>query len=137
MAKTKSKGTAIKLDIATVFTTIAGNINIDGPDPEVKTYDATALDGGVGEERKPTGYVQGGNVSGKGWMDPVAASFQALTDLLTAPAVSSWKIVWSDTAATEWPFNGILKKVKPSAEVSRGLQFDWEIELDGIVTYPT
>lgn len=137
MAKNKSKGTVIKLEIATVFTTIAGVQSLDGPDPEVGTFNATALDSGVGEEVKPTGYVKGGTVSGKLFFDPVAATLQALTDLLLAPAVVAWKIVWSDAAATEWPFNGILKKVKPAAEISNGLLADFEIELDGLVTYPT
>lgn len=137
MAKNKSKGTALQLEIATVFTTIAGVTSLDGPDPEVKTFDATSLDGGVGEEVEPTGYVKGGNVSGKLFFDPVAATLQALTDLLLAPAVVNWKILWSDAATTAWPFAGILKKVKPAAEISNGLLADFEIELDGLVAYPT
>jgi hypothetical protein len=137
MAKIAPKGAAIQLSIASVFTTIAQLIEWNGPDPEVQTYNATALDSGVGMEKKPTGWVDGGMLRGSGWMDPVAATFQALTDLIAAPAVSSWKAVWPNVAATEWPFSAILKKISPRVVQTEGLRFDFEAELDGIVAYPT
>lgn len=137
MAKIASKGTALQLSIATVFTTIAGVTEISGPDAEVQTFDATALDGGAGREHEPTGYVEGGTVSWSMFFDPVAATLQALTDLITTPAVASWKLKWSDSATTEWPFSGILTKCTPSASLDDGLKADGELKLDGIVSYPT
>jgi len=137
MAKPSSKGAALQLSIASVFTTIAQMRSFNGPDAEVQTFDGTALDSGVGMEHYPTGYVEGGNVNGSLFFDPVAATLQALTDLKTAPAISLWKEKWSDTALTEWPFSGILTRVNPKAEVNQGLMADINVKLTGIPTYPT
>lgn len=137
MAKIASKGTALKLSISSVFTTIAAVIGLNGPGMKPAVYDATALDSGVGMEKKPTGYVDGGTVSGNLFFDPVAATHQALTDLVTTPAVASWKNVWSDGASTEWPYSGTLTGFNPSAALADGLKADFEITLDGIPTLPT
>ena len=137
MTKIASKGTALQLSISAVFTTVAQVTSIDGPDSEVETFDSTSLDSGVGKETDVTGFVVGGTVSGELFFDPVAATHQALTDVITAPAVSSWKIIWSDAASTEWPFSGVLKKLTPKAALAEGLTASFEIELDGMVTYPT
>lgn len=137
MAKVISKGTQLQLDIATVFTTIAQVLGLDGPGAEVETYDATALDSGVGKEKKPTGYVEGGEVSGDLLFDPVLVTHQALTDLLTTPAVKAWKEIFADAAPTTWPFNGILKTFSPTVDMADGLKASFSIELDGIVNYPT
>lgn len=137
MTKIASKGTALKLSVASVYTTVGALDSIDAPDVEVQTFDATALDSGVGMETKPTGFVKGGTASGSGFFDPVLAMHQALTDLITTPAVALWKIVWSDSASTEWPFSGVLTKFQPKAAIGDGLKFDWSIILDGMVSYPT
>ncbi len=138
MAKVASKGTSLKKSISAVYTVIAGIRNINAPDAEVETFDATALDSSAGREFKITGYVNGGTCSGTGFFDPVAATHQELTDQITTPANGGlYKIFWSDTAVTEWPFTGILTKFQPKAEVGQGLMFDFSIKLDGMVTYPT
>lgn len=137
MAKYGGKGTVLQLSIAAVYTTIGQNISIDGPDPDVEDFESTDLSTGVGRAYQPTGYVDGGMVTGEGFLDPVAATFQALTDLLTTPAVSSWKIIFPDAAATEWSFSAILKKVKPKVVRTDGLKFDYALKLSGIVSYPT
>jgi hypothetical protein len=137
MAKIASKGTAIQLSVASVYTTVSQTISIDAPSVDVQTYNATALDSGVGMEKKPTGFVDGGVANGSGFFDPVLAIHQAMTDLLTAPAVALWKIIWSDAALTQWPFSGILKTFQPKADIGDGLKYDFSIELDGMVAYPT
>lgn len=137
MTKIAPKGAALKLSISAVYTTIAQNREFTGPDAETQTYDATTLDGGVGMAFKPTGYVNGGTVSGSLLFDPVDSTHQAMTDLLTTPAVASWKCVWSDAALTEWAFTGVLTKFTPKVSLTEGLVADYEIKLDGIPTYPT
>ncbi len=137
MAKIASKGTALKLSISAVFTTIAQVESLTGPGMKPATFDATGLDSGVGMEFKPTGYVDGGEVTGTLFMDPVLATFQALTDLVTTPAVALWKMVWSDGASTEWPFSGVLNNLEPTANKSDGLKANFGVKLDGIPTLPT
>lgn len=136
MSKFVSKGTALQLSIASVYTTVIQMITINAPDANVQTYDATALDTvGAGEEHLPTGYVDGGICSGTAFFDPTAATQKAMTALITTPALANWKIIWSNL--TEWPFSGTLTKFTPKAERTTGLMFDWSIRLSGIVTYPT
>lgn len=144
MAKIPGKGAALKVDIATVFTTIAQVISLNGPDAEVQTFNGTTLDGSVGMVKIPTGYVDGGTVSGELFFDPVAATHQQLTDDITSPIRSSgtefdrdFKIVWPNSAATEWPFAGIVKRFGPSATLQDGLKASFAIEVNGIVSYPT
>ncbi len=133
-----SKGTALQIDIATVYTEIAQNISIDGPDSEVLTQELPTLDVvGNGVPVKPTGWVKGGGVSFSMYLDPVAATFQALTDLIATPVVTGFKIIFSDTGATVWPFNATVTKATPKIEQGEYLKADCECMLDGVVTYPT
>jgi|CXWL01.1.fsa_nt_gi hypothetical protein len=137
MARVATKGTLFQVTISAALTTVAGVFRLKGPGVEVKTWNATDLSSGVGEEKKVTGHVEGKNVSGSLWMDPVAATFQFLTDLLTAPASNAMNIDFADAATTSWPFTGIVKNVEPSVELNAGLMAEFEVELDGIPTYPT
>lgn len=135
--KIASKGTNLQLSISSVYTTIASVSDLDGPSAEPGIFNPTTLDGGVGIPTKLTGYVAGGTMSFNGYFDPVETTHQALTDLLTTPAVSNWKIVWSDAATTAWTFAGVLTQFSPSATVDDGLKFAASIQVDGIPTYPT
>lgn len=137
MTKIASKGTKLQLSIASVYTDIAQIESLDAPDAEVQVVDVTALDSGVGMEFKPNGYVNGGASSGSLFYDPVLAVHQALTDLITTPAVAAWKYIFADAAATVWPFNGTLTKCQPKASVQEFVKADFNIKLDGMVTYPT
>lgn len=138
MAKPAAKSTALKIDISSVYTTIVAVKRLSGPDAEVQSGEINALDSGVGMEYGATGHVEGGSVRGSCYFDPVAATHQALTDLITAPSASKgFKIVWSDSANTEWPFTGIVKTFTPSAEFNQFLMADFSIKLNGMVTYPT
>jgi hypothetical protein len=138
MSKIKSKNAKIQLSISAMFTDIAQLIEFTAPDAEVQTYDATALDSSAGREKKITGFVNSGMMNFSLWFDPAAATLQALTDLITTPTDgSSWKIIWSDGATTTWTFSGVLKKVTPRAQLDSGLRADCQMEVDGIVTYPT
>lgn len=137
MTAIASKGTAIQLSIASTFTTIAQVYELTGPGPEVGRFEWTNLGSGTGRRKLPTGYVDGGTVSWSMFFDPVAATLQALTALITTPAVASWKVIWSDAASTEWPFSAILVGLEPKATLDDGLKCDCEADLDGLVTYPT
>ena len=137
MTKIAAKGTHIQKSISAVFTTIAQVTNISGPSAEVQTGDVTSLDGGVGMEFATTGYVNGGEVTFTLWLDPVATTLQAITDDLTTPATSSWKLKFSDSATTEWAFSAIVTGVSPTAEVNGHLTADVTLKVTGLPTWPT
>lgn len=135
MSKVVCKGTVLQQDIASVYTALAQLISIEGPGPEVETFDATALDSGVGKEFDVTGYVDGGELSFDLFFDPALGGHQNLTDLLTTPVVENWKEIFSD--ATAWPFSGILTGLSPTTDMGDALKASCAIKLDGLVTYPT
>lgn len=138
MAKIRSYNTLFKLSIASVYTTIAALVELEPPEAEVEMYDASTFDSGAGKLHLTTGYVEGGTCSGTVFFDPVAATHQALTDLITTPTDGSlWKIVWNDGANTEWLFTGSMIKFKPMPKMNDGLKASFSIKLSGIVTYPT
>lgn len=132
-----TKGDKIQLSIASVYTDIPGMKSIRGPSPRVQSFDGTALDSGVGMEHKVTGYTDGGTVSCTLFFDPANSVHKALLAIATTPAISAWKRIFSDSGTTTWPFNGICTSPPaPSADVNGALMADFEITLDGIVTYP-
>lgn len=131
-----SKGTKFQHEISTVLTDVAQVISLDGPDAEVETFEADHLgNAAAGVPMKPTGRTQGGSVSYELFFDPALAGHQDLTDQLVTPAVTSWAIVFSDT--TSWPFDGTLKSLTPAVDLADGLKASGEVELDGLVDYPT
>jgi len=138
MAKIKTKGTALQLEIASVYTAIGQIISLSGPGGKSEDYQSDTLDNAnAGIPRSLTGRSEGGSVSGEVYMDPVLASHQAITDLITTPAASSWKQIWADAATTEWEFDGAGISFEPAVALGDGLKASFEINVDGLVSYPT
>lgn len=138
MAKIVGKGTALQLSIASTFTTIAQLTSITLPEAESETVECDTLDNAnAGIPYAQTGRTEGGSCSFEGYIDPVAATFQAVTDLLTTPADASWKIIFSDAATTEWTFTGAGVSIGGSVDTGSLSTFSGSIKLDGIVAYPT
>src|SRR5688572_12231797 len=90
MAIIRSKGTILKIEIASTLTAVAQLISLDLPEGAAETFEADTLDNAnAGIPHKPTGRTEGGSVGFEGFLDPVLASFQALTDLLTTPVLAT------------------------------------------------
>ncbi len=135
--KYSGKGTQLQLSISAVYTTIPCIDSINSPPTKPQTVDTTALDTGVGMEHRPTGYADGGMCTGSAFVDPQDTTQKALLALLAAPVISSWKIIWSDVGVTAWPFSGTLTDWGGyTAKVGEFLKTNFEITLNGIVTYP-
>ncbi len=135
--KFSSKGTLLKLSIANSFTTIPCVDTINAPAMKPQVTDTTALDSAAGMEHKPTGYVDGSTCSGSAFVDPADTVHKALLTVLAAPALKSWEIIWSDSGTTTWPWSGTLTDWGGyTAKVGEFVKTNFEITLDGIVTYP-
>ena len=140
----RSKGTLLQLTVATVMTTIAQCLSIDLPEGEAETFEADYLDNAeAGIPYRPTGRSEGGEVGAELWIDPVLASFQALTDLITNPVptlpavVTPAQIVFADEDATEWPFDVAGVAVGGTVALKEGVKGKVKMKLSGIVDYPT
>lgn len=132
--KYSAKGLSLLLNIASVYTAIAGISTLSGPDAEVERVGTTALDSSVGKEKLPTGYTDAGTVTGTLFFDPANTTHTACTALLAAPAVKQWKTTFSDVAPTSWTYSGILFKFTPKGEVGQVLTADFSIDVTGGVT---
>lgn len=130
--RTPGKGTKLQVTISSVLTDIDLIESLKVSNGEVQTYEAPSLDSGVGIPVKPTGFVKGDKVTGKGWCDPGSTVHLFLLGLIAAPAVVAWKVLYLDAGTTAFAFNGTLTKFDVTVEPDKGLQFDFEIAVDGI-----
>jgi hypothetical protein len=127
--------------IGTVYTAVAQLISLDLPDMESETFEADTLDNTDAEiPYKGTGRSEGGSVGFEGFFDPALAGHQALLTLIeTPPAIGSeesYKIIFADTGATEWPFAGAGISIGGAVALGDGLKFSGSIKLDGLPTFP-
>lgn len=138
MSKIRTKGTALKMEIGTVFTAIAQVISLDGPEADAQTTEVDTLDNATaGIPYMSTGRTEPGEISGELFFDPVLAGHRALTDLLTTPAEQHYKLVFADALSTEWPFTGAgLKGPGPKVALGDGLKASFSVKLADLVTYP-
>lgn len=137
MSKLKGKGSILELEVATVFTAITQILSIDGPVPDVETFDSTDLSTtGAGKELLPTGYAAPGEVSFECFFDPALSIHQSLLDLVNTPAVVDWKLKFSDAGPTTWPFSGVFKGMGPKIAMNDGVKASGKIALSGLPTYP-
>ncbi len=133
-SKRSSKGTAILLDIASVYTVIPAVDSIKGPPQKPETVDTSSLNSLIGRENTPTGYSQGGVASGSLFFDPSNIVHLALLTLLGAPSLQFWSIIWPDT--TSWSFTGTLTDfASVTARVGEFLKTNFEIQLTGTVAF--
>lgn len=135
----KSKGSKIQITIGTTLTDIADVTQFSFSGSEVGTFETSTLNQtGAGRTYGVNGFSEGGSISGTLFFDPSAASQQALTDLITAPADdTAFNAIWTSTGATDWAFVGIVTNFDPAANLNDPLTADFGIKLDGLPTYPS
>lgn len=138
MAQLKSKGTALAVKIATVFTTIAQVISMDKDDMASETYEADTLDNAnAGIPYAPTGRTEGGNFSAELFLDPALTVHKYLLGLLAAPAKSDYQLSFADAGPTQWTFSGAgIALAGPKVALKEGVKASVKIKLDGLPTFP-
>jgi hypothetical protein len=146
MAIVKTKGTLLKMCIAGgTLATIAQMISIDVAEAKTETYDATTLDqAGVGKVKKPTGYTDGGSISGELFFDPALAGHQTITDILLAPSIPVGEehlvdggITFADTATTAWTFVSSGVGFGVAVAMNDGLKGSVSFECGDVIGYAT
>jgi hypothetical protein len=142
MAIIVGKGTSLKVEVSSVLTVIAQIISLDLPEHAAETFEADTLDNSdVGIPHKATGRVEGGSVGFEGFLDPVLASFQILTDLLLDPTLATTgdgaSITFTDTGASVWAFTMAGLTLGGTVVLNDGVKFSGSIKLDKTVTWLT
>lgn len=109
VAKIASHKTLLQLDIATVFTTIGSRITINGPSMTPLLADGTDLDDAT-VQQIITGLVDLGELSLLIHFLPTDTTHKLLAAKVAGAtpqtADSNWKLIFSDSGATEWAFSG-------------------------------
>lgn len=139
MAFVPTKGTLLQVSIATVMTTIAQCIGIDGLGGELQLVEIKTLDqDAAGIRKKSSGYVNYTDITFDVYWDPVLTTHQLLTDRLTTPVDDDdFQIVAADEAETEYPFTGGVKSVGIAVDAGDYLKASCALFVDGEVTWPT
>lgn len=142
MAIIIGKGSVFQIEVASTLTAIAQLISIDLPEHEAETFEADTLDNSnPGIPYKATGRVEGGSVGIEGFLDPALSSFQIITDLLNTPVLATTgdaaKIIFADTATTEWDIVMAGVSIGGTVQLNDGVKFTSSIKLDGSITFPT
>jgi hypothetical protein len=138
----RGKGTALKLEVSSTLTAIAQIISITLPEGAAETFEADTLDNASpGIPHKATGRVEGGSVTFDGFLDPVLASLQIMTDFLLTPVLATTgdggSITFADTGGSVWAFTVAGLSVGGTVALNDGVKFSGSIKLDGIVSYLT
>ena len=137
MAQLKTKGSILEQSIATVFTAVAQIISIDLPKFASETYEADTIDNSnAGIPHKPTGRTEGDSLGFELFFDPALTGHKALLSLLTTPALQSWKVKFSDSGPTIWPFVGAGFSLGGKMDLKDGVKAQCSIKLDGLPTFP-
>jgi hypothetical protein len=134
MAKIKCKGTTLKLDIASVLTTVSQLISVKPPSKRSLSYDSTTLDGGVGKTKDITGYAEADDFEGEIYWDPELAVHAAINDNIDTPADTTWQILFVNSGASTLDFGCAGIELSPAVDMADGLKASIKGELDGIPT---
>lgn len=95
-SKMKSKGTALLMSIASVYTAIPQIISIDKSGEKAETFDGRTLDGGAGLPKLSTGFVEPPTISGEMFLDQANTVHVAMKALMRTPVDTNFKITYTD-----------------------------------------
>lgn len=142
MAKIPSRGTILKTDIASTLTAVAQLTDINLSGVETETFDGSTIDQLLpGKIHCPTGYVESGEISVSGFMDP--AAFTWLTDLIDDPVGTIGanaaggipaEITFADSGSTAWSFVIAGVSLDFSVVMNDGVKFSATFKLTHIPT---
>lgn len=138
MAVNKCKGTLLKQDLASTYTTVAQVISmgIDGSASEV--FKSSTLDqAGAYHTYAQTGYVEPGKATAEIFYDPGLSGHQSVTDVQATPADENWRFVYADTGLSEQSFVGASLEFGVAVSMDDGLKATIGIQIDGDVGWKT
>ena len=136
MAKIAGKGTLFQIAVGGSYSTVAQLRDISCSGAEALVYDSTTLDtSGAGRTSAVTGYSNPGTVTISGLYDPSDDTHNLLTDKLTSPVDSTYKIVFSDD--TEQTFTAAGLSFDVSASLDDATTFSATFQLSSLATFPT
>lgn len=129
--KVKSKGTALLMEIASVYTAIPQlkQVSITGIASE--TWDSTTLDGTAAKTYDPTGYVETATINAEIFRDPDDAVHTAFLAKCYAPAATNFKVTYADATPLSEIYSGVGFSMDTTAVPGDGLSSSLSIKTSG------
>jgi len=134
--KMKSKGTALFVSLASVYTAIPELEKIDRTGSKTETYEARPLDIGAsayGTQHIQNGYTTPPKITAEGWYDAVNTVHAALLALATVPVAATpfntnFKITYTNAAPVSeiWAVAGVGFDV--NVDGSKGVRFKLDLQ---------
>jgi hypothetical protein len=130
-------GTVIKLgDGATseAFTTIDGVRNLQGPNFQLETIDATHHTSGSNYREVKPSFISGGEISFDLLYDSTDTQHQGLLTDLTGRTRRNFQMVLTDAGAEQYAFAGYVTQMQVGAPIDDMLTMAVVISIDGAIT---
>lgn len=135
MAKIKSKGTVLSLEIATVKTAVGQLISVKPPTERSLDFDGTTLDTTLGKEKELSGYAEAEAFEAELFWDPELAVQAAILALIKpTPAEGDWEIDFVNAGASNLAFTSVGLELGVAVEMDNGLKASIKGNVDGLPT---
>ena len=132
-SKIVSKGTALLMEISSVYTAIPQVTSIDISGEKGETYDSVTLDGGVFKTKNPTGYVEPCTIKFDMFYDMGNVVHQAYTSFVAAPpaAGKNFKVTYADSGPTSVIYPGVTGGIDKKVDPAMGVKASCEVVTSG------
>lgn len=132
--KVPSKGTALLMEISSVYTAFPQITSLSISGEKAETVDTTTLDGGAMKTKANTGYVDTAAISGECLYDPDDTVHAAFITKVRAAGINNFKITYADSTPMSEIYAGLGLGFDRSASPADMLRGSFTIETSGAVT---
>jgi hypothetical protein len=133
-SKVPSKGTALLMEITSVYTAFPQITALSISGEKAETVDTTTLDGGAMKTKANTGYVDNAAISGECMYDPDDTVHIAFIAKVRAAGTNNFKITYADATPLSEIYAGLGMGFDRSASPADMLRGSFTIETTGAVT---
>ncbi len=132
--KVPSKGTALLMEITSVYTAFPQITSLSISGEKAETVDTTTLDGGAAKTKANTGYVDNATISGECLYDPDDTVHTAFITKVRAAGTNNFKVTYADATPTNEIYSGLGLGFDRSVSPADVLRGSFTIETTGAVT---
>lgn len=129
--KVKSKGTALLMEIASVYTAIPSLKSVSITGIQSETWEYKVLGGSAAIEHSPTGYVKVATINAEIFRDPDDTVHAAILAKCYAPVDTNFKVTYADAAPLSEIYVGVGFGMDTTAAPADGLSSSITIQTSG------
>ena len=129
--KVPSKGTALLMEISSVYTAVPQLKSLSIAGAASETYDSTTLDGGAYKTHDITGYTETATISAEVFRDPDDTVHAAFIALLATPVATNFRVTYADATPLSEVYKGVGFGFDTTAAPSDGLSSSMTIKTSG------